>query len=136
MTPETLDFLAAANRALANADRVLSIEIPDQAARLAYYAEFHAAQALIFERTGKISKTHKGVDKQFHQVARAELAIPPGLASQLTDAYYYKDVADYGTGDAPPVTMAQARDAIATAEHFVATIRQALAASPPTPAAP
>ena len=60
MTPETSDFLVAAERALSNARNILAIDIPDQAARLAYYAQFHAAQALIFERTAKISKTHKG----------------------------------------------------------------------------
>ena len=53
----------------------LSINIHRQAARLAYYAQFHAAQALIFERTGKISKTHKGVGSQFHTFAQSELAI-------------------------------------------------------------
>ena len=42
MTPETSDFLVAAERALSNARNILAIDIPDQAARLAYYAQFHA----------------------------------------------------------------------------------------------
>ena len=83
MTPETSDFLVAAERALSNARNILAIDIPDQAARLAYYAQFHAAQALIFERTAKISKTHKGVDKQFHKLVKAEPTLPSDLAGQL-----------------------------------------------------
>ena len=43
----TVAFLAAANEALGNSQRVLAIDIPRQAGRLAYYAQFHAAQALI-----------------------------------------------------------------------------------------
>ena len=130
MTPETSDFLVAAERALSNARNILAIDIPDQAARFAYYAQFHAAQALIFERTAKISKTHKGVDKQFHKLVKAEPTLPSDLAGQLSEAYYYKDVADYDTGSVPTITPALARDAIATAEAFVAVIRRLLQSLP------
>jgi uncharacterized protein (UPF0332 family) len=135
MTPEALDFLVAAEGSLADATSVLAINIPVQAARLAYYAQFHAAQALIFERTGKISKTHKGTATQFHKIARDEPDIPTELAGQLTGAYYYKDRADYHVGTSPPITPAQVQAAIATAQNFVAVVRQALA-SPPSPPAP
>ncbi|HEX3522373.1 MAG TPA: hypothetical protein VHT52_09830 [Stellaceae bacterium] len=37
----------------------------EDAGRNAYLAAFHAAQALIAERTGKEAKTHKGVHAQF-----------------------------------------------------------------------
>ena len=84
MTPQTADFLASADDALADARGTLSVSIARQAARLAYYAEFHAAQALIFERTGKVAKTHKGVDRQFHKLAMAESALPAGLAHKLS----------------------------------------------------
>ena len=50
MKPETADFLSAADIALSKARRILAIDIPDEAARHAYFAQFHAAQALIFER--------------------------------------------------------------------------------------
>ena len=132
MTPETAEFLAAADRALSKAHRISAIDIFDEAARHAYFAEFHAAQALIFERTGKISKSHKGVATQFHKLASAEPILPPELPGQLSDAYHYKDVADYDTGAAPPVTSTEAADVIAIAERFVAAVRQALA-PPPAP---
>ena len=126
MTPETSHYMAAADEALANARSIIAINIPRQAARLAYYAQFHSAQALIFERTAKISKTHKGVDKQFHKLVKADPALA-GLAGQLSTAYYYKDVADYDTGTAPPITAAIATAAITTAEQFITAIRLALA---------
>ena len=129
MTPEALHYLSAAAKALSDAHGNLSINISRQAARLSYDAQFHAAQALIFERTAKIAKTHKGVGRQFHKLCKIEPALPPTLAAELSKAYRYKEIADYDTGTAPPITQAQAQAAIATAEHFVAAIRQAL--SPP-----
>jgi uncharacterized protein (UPF0332 family) len=104
----------------------LAIDIPRQAARLAYYAQFHAAQALIFERTDKSAKTHKGVDRQFHRLALAETSFPTGLAATMSAAYHFKEAADYETGIAGAVSSADAGDAIAAGEQFVAAVRQAL----------
>ncbi len=43
MKPESADFLGAAVTALKEGEQNLAIHIPRQAARLAYYAQFHAA---------------------------------------------------------------------------------------------
>ena len=126
MKPQTAAFLGAADRALAHAIANLGINIPDQAARLAYHAQFHAAQALIFERTDKISRQHKGVSKEFHRIARSEAGLPPGAAASLSKAYRYKEIADYDVGTVVPITYARARDAIATAESFVGAVRDVL----------
>jgi uncharacterized protein (UPF0332 family) len=126
MKPETLAFLAAADRSLDNARRVLAIDIADQAARLAYYAQFHAAQALIFEQTGKVAKTHKGVDRQFHKLIRVHQNAPADLAAKLSASYYFKDIADYDASGTTSITAHQAIDVIAIAEAFVAEIRRAL----------
>jgi len=67
--PETAAYLASAAEALKDAKAILAIHIPRQAAHLAYYAQFHAAQALIFERTDRIAKTHRGVKNRFHKLA-------------------------------------------------------------------
>lgn len=115
MKAQTAAYLAAADQAVSNARRILAIDIPSQAARLAYYGQFHAAQALIFERTGKVAKTHKGVDTQFHQLTKTEQALTPGLAGELSTAYRFKEIADYDVGTAAPITPAEAQDAIATA---------------------
>ena len=132
MKPQTADYLDSADQTLLDARRILGIDIPRQAARLAYYAQFHAAQALIFERTNKIAKTHKGVDRQFHKLAKAEPTLPSELAGQLSAAYYYKDVADYDTGTAAPITPTEARG-IATAERLVAAVRHSLTHPPALP---
>ncbi len=130
MKPETAVFLNAAEEAISNAHRILSVSVPDQAARLAYYAQFHAAQALIFERADKVAKTHKGVSKEFHRLAKAEAMFPVALAAQLSAAFAYKERADYITGTSGPITQAVASDAIAVAERFVDVVRQALASPP------
>jgi len=43
---------------------MLSVGLNADAAREAYLACFHCAQAYIFERTGKVSKSHHGVQTQ------------------------------------------------------------------------
>lgn len=50
---------------------------PDEAGRAAYLAGFHAAQALIFEKTDKVVKTHKGVQSEFLKLTKDD----PGLIS-------------------------------------------------------
>jgi hypothetical protein len=37
---------------------MLTVDLTEDAARSAYLASYHAVQGLIFERTGKIAKTH------------------------------------------------------------------------------
>jgi uncharacterized protein (UPF0332 family) len=124
--PETEAYLDDANQDLDKARRILAINICDQAARLAYHAQFHAAQALIFVRTGGAAKTHKGVRRLFHKLAKAEPGLDQGLARGLTNAYRYKELADYETGMSSTVTVAEAGDAIAAAEYFVAEVTRVL----------
>jgi uncharacterized protein (UPF0332 family) len=61
VTPETGYFLEKARKLLGEADSILAIKLYGVAGRTAYLAGFHAAQALISERTGRSVKTHKGV---------------------------------------------------------------------------
>jgi uncharacterized protein (UPF0332 family) len=133
MKPQTQAFLMAAEVALLDAEVILNAKVPRQAARLAYYAQFHAAQALIFERAEKIAKTHKGVDREFHKIAKWEVTFAPGFAALLTKAYNYKDHADYNRDLSEPITPAVASDAIVTATQFVACVRQALASPSAAP---
>jgi uncharacterized protein (UPF0332 family) len=79
MKPQTAGFIRAAEEALADARTILAAGVPRQAARMAYYSQFHAAHAFIFERTGRIAKTHKGVSTQFHKLAKAESAVDAQL---------------------------------------------------------
>lgn len=60
MTPEAARFLAKARECLADAV-LYQLLVPRIAGREAYLAAFHAAEALFYERTGNIAKTHRGV---------------------------------------------------------------------------
>jgi uncharacterized protein (UPF0332 family) len=123
LKPETKAYLARAEEALSDAKRILAINIPGQAARLAYYAAFHAAKALVFERTGKIHKSHDGVRAAFNQLSRSEASIDLALRKFLTRAYDFKIIADYDMAPAGKTTPERAVNAVAEAERFVATIR-------------
>ena len=127
MKPQTASYLAAADKALVEPSGVLAINFSEQAARLAYYAEFHAAQALIFERTTKVAKTHKGVRKLFYSLAQSESGMDTQLAGHLDNDYQFKQIADYETGSGAVVSREEASAAIARAEHFVANVKQVLA---------
>ncbi|MFZ0694784.1 MAG: HEPN domain-containing protein, partial [Alphaproteobacteria bacterium] len=76
MTPEASAFLAKAQHLLAEADTMLSVGLNDAAGRTAYLAGFHAAQALIFERVGKVFKSHRGVQTEFLRLTKDD----PNLA--------------------------------------------------------
>ena len=55
MKPETADYLEKARTTLADAQQIAVLPLPHVAAREAYYAAFHAAEAYIFEHTGKVA---------------------------------------------------------------------------------
>jgi uncharacterized protein (UPF0332 family) len=127
VTPETQAHLDKARLSIAKARAALAAAanepaMVEESARSAYYAAFHAAQALIFERTGKSSKTHSGVHRQFHKLTRSEPSIPRPLRTFLNSSYDFKSVADYDTASAGKITLASAGAAIATAEQFLAAV--------------
>ena len=67
MTPESQDHLDKAREYLTKAREILDrLHYNDEAGRAAYLAGFQAAQALISERTGRVAKTHEGVNSQFN----------------------------------------------------------------------
>jgi uncharacterized protein (UPF0332 family) len=57
MKPESAKFVEQANIVLARADIMLNVGLNEDAAREAYLASFHVAQAYIFERTDKTFNT-------------------------------------------------------------------------------
>jgi uncharacterized protein (UPF0332 family) len=61
VSPEVVGYLAKARDCLAYAATNLLVGLGNDAGRNAYLAEFHAAQALIYDRTGRAAKTHNGV---------------------------------------------------------------------------
>lgn len=127
MKAETADYLAKARTTLADAQKIAALPLPDVAAREAYLAVFHAAAAYIFEQTGKVAKTHRGVRSEFSRLARAEPRIEVDLITFLGTAYQFKARADYAVGStATPITSTEAIAAMEMTTRFIDTITQTL----------
>jgi uncharacterized protein (UPF0332 family) len=127
MTPEAADYLEKAKDHLSEAQKIAGIGLAKAAPRSAYYAAFHAAQAFIAERTGKIAKTHSGVRSEFARLVKDTPGIEKTFPAFLAQAYLYKEIADYGAGHGADVTMAEAQEAMAKAAHFIRCITTLLA---------
>ena len=127
MKPETADCLTKARECLDGAKQIARLALPQVAAREAYLAAFHAAEAYIFEQTGRTVKTHRGLRTTFSRLARNEPCIATEYLTFLARAYELKSIADYSVGPAArPITADDAARAIETAERFIDTIAQLL----------
>jgi len=96
MTAEAARYLEKAQQCLSNARIEFDVGLYNDAARNAYLAAFHAAQGFIFERAGKIAKTHGGVHREFGRLSKAEPAIENSRVVFLAQAYNLKAVAGRG----------------------------------------
>jgi uncharacterized protein (UPF0332 family) len=126
LTPETSLFLAKAQRLLDEAEGMLSMHYNEAAGRTAYLAGYHAAQALISERTGRAVKTHRGVGTEFHRLIRDDTRFDDTLRHFLGTTYNLKAIADYETGPGSHVLPERAAQALDEAKQFVATIAEIL----------
>jgi uncharacterized protein (UPF0332 family) len=117
--PESARFIDQANIILARADIMLGAGLNEDAAREAYLASFHTAQAYIFERTDKTFKTHRGVQGEFFRLTRHDARTDQDLRRFLSQSYEFKSVADYFSGPSPVTSQETAAEAIATAKRFV-----------------
>jgi uncharacterized protein (UPF0332 family) len=129
VTPEAGHFLRKARQCLSNATTILSVSIPDVAAREAYLAGYHAAEAFIFERTGKTLKTHKGVRSEFARLARTD-AVLREFTSFLARAYELKSIADYGIDPDIHVSVDDANAVYDIANRLVGTVTDRLKMPP------
>jgi uncharacterized protein (UPF0332 family) len=126
LTPEALAYLERAREDLSDARQIARIRLAKVAARSSYYAAFHAAEALIFERTGKVAKTHRGVRVEFARLTKDDPRLSQEIGGFLAQSYLYKELSDYGTGPGETITVADAEAAIASAEDFVRWVEVAL----------
>jgi len=131
VTPEARDYLAKAREDLADARKILAIHLAKPAARSAYYAAFHAGEALIFERSGKVAKTHSGVRTLLASVLPRTEVDARVLLTFLARAYKFKEIGDYGVGDGAVVTEDEARDLVGGAARFIAAV-SGLIETPPS----
>ena len=98
MTPEIADHLVKAREYLIKARNFIDVmQYNDEAARAAYLAGFHAAQALILARTERVAKSHSGLRSTFARLTKDEPRIDRKFTRFLARAYSFKEVTDYGS---------------------------------------
>ncbi len=123
MITETDCLLQKAEKHLEGGHVMLGVDLNDDAGRAAYLAAFHAAQAVIFERTGKVVKTHRGVQSEFLRLTKDDPYITPDQRIFLSQAYNFKAVADYDTGPGIELSAEKAYAALEGARGFVDAVR-------------
>jgi uncharacterized protein (UPF0332 family) len=119
MKPESAKFIEQANICIARTDIMMTVNLYEDAARTAYFASFHLAQAYIFERTGKTSKSHLGVQTEFFRLSKDDTRVDHVLRRFLSQSYEFKSAADYFTGGAAGTSAQQATEVVARAKLFV-----------------
>lgn len=125
MSPEAIDYLGAAERALDRARRIAKAGVYDSAAREAYVAALGAARAVIFDKTGTAPKTHAGVRMQFFKLIHDGLPFDLALARFLQDGFDVKQTVDYDVVPAA-VDRSKAQAFIVTGAAFIATAKTVL----------
>jgi uncharacterized protein (UPF0332 family) len=130
VTPEARLFLEKAQKLLVRADTMLGVGLNDDAGRTAYLAGFHAAQALIFERLGKVFKSHKGVQTEFLRLTKDDPRFQPEHRIFLSQTYNLKAIADYETGPGSEVSAERAAAVVEMGKQFVAHLVGLVGASP------
>jgi len=112
---------------------MLAVALNEAAGRTAYLAGFHAAQAFLFERDGKILKSHRGVQAAFLRLTKDDARVAGELRAFLSRSYNLKAIADYETGPGSEISHERAAAAIEAGKRFVALLAEMIAASPPKP---
>jgi PIN domain nuclease of toxin-antitoxin system len=87
MKAETADYLVKARSTLPDAQKIAALPLPHVAAREAYLAAFHAAEAYIFEQSGKVAKRRRGVR------SKVKLTLELGALPELLDGLGVRIVA-------------------------------------------
>lgn len=109
--------LELADQALGNAKAILPIR-PGVAAREAYLAAFHAAQARLAASGNPVPSSHKGVNMMIGAAYKGTDFAAQATLSRLED---WKEAADYGKGRL--ADSGDAKRAIDLAEHFIQRVR-------------
>ena len=119
MKEQSSAYLGKARELLDQAEAILRMGLNEPAGRTAYLAGFHAAQALIFETSGRIYKSHSGVHGEFARLVKDDPRVDDQLRAFLGHAYGLKAIADYETGPGSQVTAERAREAVEIAKRFI-----------------
>jgi uncharacterized protein (UPF0332 family) len=116
---QTSAYLEKSRDLLGRADIMMGAGLTDDAGRTAYLAGLHAAQAFIFETTGRVYKKHSGVPREFSRQVKDDPRVDTSLRTFLCRPYELKAIADYLTGPGSHVSAQTAREAIQTARRLV-----------------
>lgn len=119
MKPQAEAFIEKAQALLGRAEIMLRVGLNEDAGRTAYLAGFHAAQGLLFETSGRVFKTHKGIQGEFGRLVKDDPRFSLELRAFLDRTYDLKAIADYESGPDAVVTPEQAAEAVAAARSFV-----------------
>jgi uncharacterized protein (UPF0332 family) len=84
-------------------------------------APFMPLRSLIFERTNRAAKTHRGVHGQFLRLVADDRRVDPELRRFLSKGHKLKAIADYETGPDAVGPLEEAATAIETADRFIRT---------------
>lgn len=93
---------------------------PEQAASRVYYAAFYAADAALLH-LGEMPSSHSGLIAAFGRLVVKEGGFDPGTGAVLHRLFELRSDADYESGT---VTAEQVRNALASAERFVAAVEE------------
>ena len=132
MKPETAQFVEFARDMFRRAGQMSSIHLNGDAGRAAYLACFHVAQAMIFERAGRVMKTHRGVQTEFNKIMKDDPRADGEFVWFLARAYKFKTIADYGFDAPTHPTDDDARNVMRDATRFF-DVFTALLDPPPAP---
>lgn len=97
---------------------MLGAGLNDAAGRTAYLAGSHAAQAFIFERDGRVFKTHRGVQAEFLRLTKDDPRVDRETRSFLSRSYNLKAIADYETGPGSEISAERAAAAVKDGKRF------------------
>lgn len=113
MTAGARRFLDKAHDLLDRGKRIAGIGLAEGAGRAGYRVAFHPAQALVYARSGRIAKTHRGVRVEFARHVQMEPGLAPWLVTFLARSFELKSIVDYGTGAEAAITTTAAEMALA-----------------------
>ena len=116
MSPPQPAWLEKSRRFLRSGNALLELGDPDSAVGRAYYAMFHAAEALLLSK-GLEYSTHRAVQSAYGREFAKSGLLPERLHRALLDAYESRLSADYESG--PGIDSETAKKHIADAKEFV-----------------
>jgi uncharacterized protein (UPF0332 family) len=118
MSPRSQEFYDQSRERLEAARKIFDLGEYAISVGAAYYAMLYGARAALSERD-LYAKTHRGTWMLLRQTLRAEGSFPLELVGEGERLAVLREAADY---DALAVDEDQAKDAVDTAERFLAAL--------------